>query len=216
MLRVFDPDGKEVMFIGSEDPFTPIGLGRRRALHRKLDPRPLVPYRPWTRTTTRGRSTPGEPVELDIEIWPTSIVVPPRYRLGLSVRGNDYEVDGRDIAFADAFQFDGPRPVPSAVHKDDRPPAIFDCRKTLHFASGPDALIVFCRSFPLRSFPKKLQEVMKRAAAFVLAFVGLFIFSLVPGTGARLNPLSKNVTILVPYPAGGPTDQVARRPGAAV
>ena len=36
--------------------------------------------------------TPGEPVELDIEIWPTSIVVPPGYRSRSTVRGKDYEV----------------------------------------------------------------------------------------------------------------------------
>ena len=39
---------------------------------------------------------PGEPVELDIEIWPTSIVVPPGYRLALTVSGKDYEVDGSE------------------------------------------------------------------------------------------------------------------------
>ncbi|MBI2316757.1 MAG: CocE/NonD family hydrolase, partial [Betaproteobacteria bacterium] len=37
VLRVFDPAGKEVVFIGSNDPRTPIGLGWLRASHRKLD-----------------------------------------------------------------------------------------------------------------------------------------------------------------------------------
>ncbi|HEY6860693.1 MAG TPA: tripartite tricarboxylate transporter substrate binding protein [Pseudolabrys sp.] len=48
---------------------------------------------------------------------------------------------------------------------------------------------------------------MKRAAAIVLAIVALFILA-APGW-AQTYP-SRNVTIIVPYPAGGPTDQVAR------
>ena len=39
VLRVFDPHGKEVTFIGSNDPRTPVGLGWLRASHRKLDPK---------------------------------------------------------------------------------------------------------------------------------------------------------------------------------
>ncbi len=38
-LRVFDPAGKEVTFIGSNDPRVPVGLGWLRASHRKLDPK---------------------------------------------------------------------------------------------------------------------------------------------------------------------------------
>jgi uncharacterized protein len=36
-LRVFAPDGKEIVFNGAQDPRTPIGLGWLRASHRKLD-----------------------------------------------------------------------------------------------------------------------------------------------------------------------------------
>ena len=39
VLRVFDPQGKEVVFIGSNDPRVPVGLGWLRASHRKLDPK---------------------------------------------------------------------------------------------------------------------------------------------------------------------------------
>ncbi len=82
VLRLFDPQGKEVTFIGSNDPRTPIGLGWLRASHRKLDPKKSRPYRPWHTHDEVQPLKPGEPVELDIEIWPTCIVVPPGYRLG--------------------------------------------------------------------------------------------------------------------------------------
>ena len=36
---------------------------------------------------------PGEVVELDIEIWPTCIAIPPGFRLALSIRGKDYHID---------------------------------------------------------------------------------------------------------------------------
>jgi len=48
---------------------------------------------------------------------------------------------------------------------------------------------------------------MKRAFALALTIVGLF---LLPAPGWAQPYPSRNVTIIVPYPAGGPTDQVAR------
>ncbi|HTM61244.1 MAG TPA: CocE/NonD family hydrolase, partial [Burkholderiales bacterium] len=47
VLRVFDPAGKEVTFVGSNDPRTPVGIGWLRASHRKLDAKRSRPYRPW-------------------------------------------------------------------------------------------------------------------------------------------------------------------------
>jgi hypothetical protein len=92
-LCLFDPDGKEITFIGSNDPRVPVGLGWLRASQRKCDTQRSLPYRPWHTHDEEWPLTPGEPVELDVEIWPTSIVVPPGYRLALTVRGKDYEVD---------------------------------------------------------------------------------------------------------------------------
>jgi len=117
--------GKEVVFIGSNDPRTPVGLGWLRASHRKLDPQRTLPYRPWHTHDQEQRLTPGVPVELDIEIWPTCIVVPPGYRVGLTVRGKDYEYDGTDAALPHATY--AMRGVGPFTHTDprDRPPAIF-------------------------------------------------------------------------------------------
>ncbi len=140
VLRVFDPQGKEVVFIGTNDPRTPVGLGWLRASHRKLDPQRSRPYRPWHSHDEEWPLTPDEPVELDIEIWPTCIVVPPGYRVGLTVRGKDYEYDGTDAALPHAaYPMKGVGPF---THTDprDRPAAIFGGVNTLHFGESRSAL----------------------------------------------------------------------------
>jgi predicted acyl esterase len=133
VLRVFDPHGKEVTFIGSNDPRVPVGLGWLRASQRKLDPKESKPYRPWHSHDEEWPLKPGEPVELDIEIWPTSIVVPVGYHLTLTVRGKDYEVDGTDAALPHApYPMKGVGPF-THTHPLDRPAAIFGGKNTLHF-----------------------------------------------------------------------------------
>ena len=51
------------------------------------------------------------------------------------------------------------------------------------------------------------DSTLQRVAVFALAAGGLFAFT-APGT-AQQYP-SRTVTIVCPYPAGGPTDQTAR------
>jgi hypothetical protein len=135
VLRVFDPASQEVTFIGSNDPRTPVGLGWLRASQRKLDAKMSRPYRPWHTHDEEWPLEPGEPVELDVEIWPTCIVVPEGYRLAFTVRGKDYEVDGRDAALPNApYPMKGIGPF-AHIDPEDRPPEIFTCRNTLHFAA---------------------------------------------------------------------------------
>ena len=136
VLRVFDPSGKEVSFIGANDPRTPIALGWLRASQRKLDPALSMPHRPWHPHDEAWPLEPGTPVELDVEVWPTSIVVPVGYRVGFSVRGRAYEYDGTDAGLAHApYPMKGVGPF---THTDpiDRPAAIFGGRNTLHFDAG--------------------------------------------------------------------------------
>lgn len=141
-LRLFDPHGNEVTFIGSNDVRVPVGLGWLRASHRKLDPAKSLPYRPWHSHDEEWPLQPGVPVELDIEIWPTSIVVPPGYRLALNVRGRDYEVDGKDIAPPNAaYPMKGVGPF-LHIDRDDRPDAIFVTRNVLHFARGREPYLL--------------------------------------------------------------------------
>jgi predicted acyl esterase len=135
VLRVFDPQGNEVVFTGTNDPRTPVALGWLRASHRKTDAMRSLPYRPWHSHDEEWPLTPGEPAELDIEIWPTCIVVPAGYRFGLSIRGKDYEYDGSDAALPHAaYPMKGVGPF---THTDprDRPPEIFAALNTLHFSA---------------------------------------------------------------------------------
>jgi len=70
-------------------------------------------------------------VELDVEIWPTSIVVEPGYRLALTLRGKDYEYDGTDAGVANApYPMKGVGPF-RHIDPDDRPAAIFACSSVL-------------------------------------------------------------------------------------
>jgi predicted acyl esterase len=133
VLRVFDPDGREVVFVGTNDPRVPVGLGWLRASHRKLDPNESSLWRPWHTHDEEWPLTPGEPVELDIEIWPTCIVVPKGYRIALTVRGKDYEYDGTDAALPHApYPMKGVGPF-THTNPKDRPPEIFGGKNTLHF-----------------------------------------------------------------------------------
>jgi predicted acyl esterase len=97
VLRAFAPDGSEVVFQGAQDPRTPVGQGWLRASHRKLDPARSLPHQPYHCHDEVWPLTPGQPVALDVEIWPTCIVIPAGYRLGLSVRGRDYAFDGPPV-----------------------------------------------------------------------------------------------------------------------
>ena len=141
-LRLFDPNGKEVLFVGSNDPCVPIGLGWLRASQRKLDAKRSLPYRPYHPHDESWPLTPGEPVELDIEILPTSIVVPPGYRFVLNVRGKDFDHGLGDRGFANALY--PMRGTGNLLHDDpqDRPAAIFGGRNRLHFAAGKEPYLL--------------------------------------------------------------------------
>jgi predicted acyl esterase len=136
VVRVFGPEG-EVTFQGALDPNTPIAQGWLRASHRKLDPDRSLAYRPYHAHDELQPLTPGEVYELDVEIWPSSIVVPPGYRLALTVRGRDYEYEGELSDFARTFHY-AHKGVGPFQHDDpdDRPPDVFGGRVTIY--SGGD------------------------------------------------------------------------------
>lgn len=143
VLRVFSADMKEVVFQGAIDPHTPVAQGWLRASHRKLNRKLTRPWRPYH---THGEAQPlkrNEVAELDIELWPTSIVVPAGCRIALSVRGRDYVFPGgsggklsnfkNELTGCGPFLHDDPR---------DRPADVFHNRVKLHFGPGRDSYVL--------------------------------------------------------------------------
>lgn len=135
-LRVLDPDGKDVTFVSGLDPAGVVGMGWLRASHRSLDPDRSRPYRPFHTHVDPEPLTPGEIVALDVEIWPTSFVVPAGHRVAVTIQGEDF-----------AHQGAGPWPsvygVPMRghgifLHNDphDRPAPVYHGVTTVH--SGPE------------------------------------------------------------------------------
>lgn len=159
VLRIFTGDMKEIVFQGAIDPHTPIAQGWLRASHRKLDKKLSLPHRPYHTHDEKQPLKKGQAVELDIEIWPTSIVAPAGYRIALSVRGKDYEYGGgsggklsnfkNELKGCGPFLHDDPR---------DRPPALFNGITTLKFG-GAKAPYLLLPIIP----PKKQARGGKRA-----------------------------------------------------
>ena len=107
---------------------------RERMLNdfRKLDKKLTLPYRPYHTHDEEQKLKKGEVYEVDVEVWPTCIVVPAGYRLALSVRGKDYVYPGGggsglktlgSFSGCGPFKHDDPR---------DRPVSVFGGDVTLH------------------------------------------------------------------------------------
>jgi predicted acyl esterase len=133
IVRVFDPRGRELTFMGSIDPNTPIANGWLRASHRRLDSARSAPYRPYHPHDRVEPLAPGEVYECDVEIVPSCIVIPAGWRLALTVRGKDYESEGELGEFAKTFHY-ATRGTGGMTHDDpdDRPKDVFDGQATLH------------------------------------------------------------------------------------
>jgi hypothetical protein len=90
VLRVFDPDGNEVVFTGAHEPTT-MSKGWLRASHRKLDAKRSLPYRVFHTHDEIQKLIPGERYAVDVEIWPTSMVFLKGFRLVLTLMGRDFQ-----------------------------------------------------------------------------------------------------------------------------
>ena len=88
-IRNIGPDGKDVWEVGQQGQAVPVAKGWLRASHRKLDPKRSLPYRPYHAHNERWWLKPNEPVECEIEIWPTGMVFRKGHRIRLDIQPRD-------------------------------------------------------------------------------------------------------------------------------
>ncbi len=125
VMRASSPEGVEIQYYGAIEPRSPIAQGWLRASHRALDNVQSRPFLPVHRHDQAEPLTPGTVYEVDVEIWPTSLVLPAGYTLTLDVQGHDYVYPGASGFMTGSGPF---------VHKDpsDRPADVFGGTITLH------------------------------------------------------------------------------------
>lgn len=123
-LRLIGADGVEIPGIGPQGAPGQMAIGFLRTSHRERDMARSLPHRPYHSHRRRLPLTPGEPTALDVEIWPTCIVLKPGQRLRLVFTANDAHMS--DPSYG------------SYGHHDpqDKPPERFVGKVTIH-TGGP-------------------------------------------------------------------------------
>ena len=141
-LRLFDSAGREVTFIGANDPMAPVSQGWLRVSHRKTDLARSTPAKPYHPHDERLPVVAGETYAVDVEIWPTSVVVPAGYTLALTVAGKDFERPEAQGLMKGSGIF---------LHNDpaDRPADIFGGRNSLR-SGGNHASYLLMPAIPAR------------------------------------------------------------------
>ncbi len=137
-IRAYGPSGEEVLFRGATDPQVPIAQGWLRASHRKTDPKKSRPWQPFHPHLEVEPLIPGEDYRVEVEIWPTSIVLPAGYRLAVRIDARDFEREGAI----------GPRKGSGPfLHTDpqDRKPELFTGQNTILTGARYDSHLVLPR-----------------------------------------------------------------------
>ncbi len=137
-VRAFDPAGNELTFKGANDPQAPVTQGWLRVSQRKLDPARSKPYRPFHPHDGEEKLTAGTIYEVDVEIWPTSIVLPKGYTLALTITGKDFERAGATgmMKGSGIFMHDS---------EADRPPREFGGTCTIHTGGAHESYLLLPR-----------------------------------------------------------------------
>jgi predicted acyl esterase len=147
-LRLIDPEGRDVTFMGNSNPRVPLNEGLLRVSQRAIDPAKSTDYQVYHPHVAVEPMTPGQLYEVNVNFqYPMSIVVPKGYRLALTVQGKDWQyapkadtVSSKDYKLPDS-QSSG---LFYAEHPN-RDPALFGGTSTIVTGSGHASYILLPR-----------------------------------------------------------------------
>lgn len=128
-VRVLDPDGVEVTFIGAIASEQVLTNGWLRLSQRKTDPARSLRWRPWHTHDEILPVEPGRIYPIDVEIWPTGIHLPAGHILTLTIGATDYTRPDQHPAAATLFLHTDPH---------DRPTDLRATTITLHVGPAHD------------------------------------------------------------------------------
>ena len=134
-LCAFDPDGKEMTFIGAPERFCPVTQGWLRVSQRKTDPTRSSDYFPYHPHDEKQPLTPNQVYEVEVEVWPMGLFLPKGSALKLIIAGTDFERPGSKPPFQGVAWF---------THNDptDRPKAIYDSTNTIHTGGAQQSYLL--------------------------------------------------------------------------
>lgn len=122
-IRHLDGSGAEIYYTGTAGDPVPVSKGWLRCSLRKTDSshpwhRPYFPRRNYSSSDVQP-IIPGEVYDVDVEIWPTNVIVSPGHRLV-------FEVSGADTQGCGVFTHESPT---------DRPEEVFKGHNEIHFGT---------------------------------------------------------------------------------
>jgi predicted acyl esterase len=88
-IRHYDHDGHEVTYPAAVPPDVAAAYGWLRVSHRKLDPERSLPYRPYLAHDEIQTVAQDAIVPVEVEIWPTCVVLERGHRLELEIGSQD-------------------------------------------------------------------------------------------------------------------------------
>ncbi len=129
VLRAYKPDSEEITFYAASGPGSPVSLGWLRASHRRVDPRRSGFLQPFHTHDVYEPLEPGEAYDLQVEIWPASLHLPPGSVLELTLLGRDFTRTEEGPGFT------------GHDHPEDRPRTVFHGQQTLSTGPGVSAYL---------------------------------------------------------------------------